>query len=72
MWETPCSSPFLSSMPTTMVSVVPSGTMPDTGLAQGPLPCWISIQQSTLSPRKLSSTTSRSETLMGGLVTPFS
>ena len=50
----PCCSysPCLSSMPTTMVSVVPSGTMPTTGLAQGPLPCWISIQQSTLSPLK--------------------
>lgn len=33
-----------------MVKVVPRGTMPATGLAQGPLPCWISIQQSTLSP----------------------
>ena len=42
--------PSLSSIPTTMVRVVPSGTIPVTGLAQGPLPCWISIQQSTLSP----------------------
>ena len=43
-------SPSLSLIPTTMVSVVPRGTMPATGSAQGPLPCWISIQQSTLSP----------------------
>ena len=43
-------SPSLSLIPTTMVSVVPRGTMPATGSAQGPLPCCISIQQSTLSP----------------------
>ena len=42
--------PSLSLMPTTMVRVVPRGTMPATGSAQGPLPCCISIQQSTLSP----------------------
>lgn len=39
-------------MATTRVSVDPSGTIPLTGGAQGPLPCWISIQQSTLSPLK--------------------
>lgn len=37
-------------MATTSVSVEPKGTIPETGGAQGPLPCWISIQQSTLSP----------------------
>ena len=46
--------PSLSSIPTTMVRVVPSGTIPVTGLAHGPFPCWISIQQSTLSPEKIS------------------
>ena len=46
-------SPSLSLIPTTMVSVVPRGTMPATGSAQGPLPCCISIQQSTLSPEIL-------------------
>ena len=44
--------PSLSSIPTTIVKVVPNGTIPFTGLAHGPLPCWISIQQSTLSPIK--------------------
>lgn len=37
-------------MATTRVSVDPRGTIPLTGGAQGPFPCWISIQQSTLSP----------------------
>jgi len=37
-------------MATTMVRVEPSGTMPLIGLAHGPFPFWISIQQSTLSP----------------------
>lgn len=37
-------------MATTKVNVEPKGTMPDTGGAHGPLPAWISIQQSTLSP----------------------
>ena len=44
------SLPCLSLIPMTMVRVVPRGTIPVTGLAQGPLPCCISIQQSTLSP----------------------
>jgi len=39
-------------MATTSVSIEPRGTIPLTGGAQGPLPCWISIQQSTLSPVK--------------------
>lgn len=38
-------------MATTSVSVEPKGTIPLTGGAQGPFPCCISIQQSTLSPR---------------------
>ena len=45
--------PCLSLIPTTIVRVVPKGTIPLTALAQGPLPCWISIQQSTLSPKHL-------------------
>lgn len=52
-WTSPFVRAFLprkSLMATTSVSVEPSGTMPLTGGAQGPLPCWISIQQSTLSP----------------------
>ena len=88
-------SPCLSLMPITMVSVVPRGTIPLTGFAHGPFPCWISIQQSTLSPaiitsctshpprphqsppscclpRKFNSTTSRSDTRIGGFVIPFS
>ena len=43
-------SPARSLMATTIVSVDPNGTIPVIGLAQGPLPFWISIQQSTLSP----------------------
>ncbi len=42
--------PAWSLMATTMVRVEPSGTMPVMGLAHGPFPFWISIQQSTLSP----------------------
>ena len=42
--------PCLSLIPTTMVRVVPRGTIPLTTLAQGPFPCWISIHESTLSP----------------------
>lgn len=38
-------------MATTNVNVEPRGTIPLTGGAHGPFPCWISIQQSTLSPR---------------------
>lgn len=37
-------------MATTNVNVEPKGTIPLTGGAQGPFPCCISIQQSTLSP----------------------
>lgn len=37
-------------MATTKVNVEPKGTIPLTGGAQGPFPCCISIQQSTLSP----------------------
>lgn len=42
--------PLKSLMATTNVKVEPKGTMPLTGGAQGPFPCCISIQQSTLSP----------------------
>lgn len=42
-------------MATTRVKVDPSGTIPLTGGAHGPFPCWISIQQSTLSPKTFKS-----------------
>ena len=63
-----CWSPVWSLTAMTMVRVEPKGTIPDTGGAQGPLPCWISIQQSTLSPvpKKLLNGLHNSVTLISG------